>query len=109
MANILKPPFLYHGSGHFIEGPLHSVLEHKTLNHVHDRPAVFATARMDIASLFMFPLDTLASIGFEEDIVYICIWGTYEDFAIKDHGGFLYIFPPESFEKVGKELGVIKH
>ena len=103
MSKVSQPSFLYHGSSRLIEGPLHPVLEHKTLNHVHDRPAVFATARMDIASLFMFPLDTLASIGFEEDIAYICIWGTPEDFAIKDHGGFLYILPPESFEKVGKE------
>lgn len=103
MVDISKPSFLFHGSSRLIEGFLQPVLEHKTFDHIHGRPAVFATARIDIASLFMFPLDVLASIGFEEDVAYICIWGTSEEFSLKDKGGFLYVLPADKFEKVGKE------
>lgn len=98
-----KPAVLYHGSDHNIEGPLIPVMEKATLDHVHAQAAVFATARMDIASLFMFPLDILASIGFEENIAYICIWGTPEEFVPKDKGGFLYVLPATNFKKMGKE------
>lgn len=103
MDYLEKPEKLYHGSSFHISGALKPVLEHGTLDHVHKNPAVFATARLDIAALFMFPLDILASIGFEQDIAYICIWGTLEDFKSKDRGGFIYTFPSTDFEKVGKE------
>lgn len=98
-----KPAVLYHGSEHKIEGHLIPVIEKKTLDHIHSRAAIFATERDDIAALFMFPLDVLASIGFEQDISYICIWGTAEEFAPKDKGGFLYVLAADNFEKVGKE------
>ena len=94
---------LYHGSSQHIEGALKPILKHGTLDHVHDRPAVFATERIDVASLFMFPADILASIGFEQDIAYICIWGTPEEFTDKDKGGFVYVLPSISFEKMGKD------
>lgn len=94
---------LYHGSERLIEGSLQPKIEKKTLDHVHTKPAIFATERIDIASLFMFPMDILASIGFEENIAYICIWGTAEEFKNKDNGGFIYILSSDSFEKVGKE------
>lgn len=98
-----KPEFLYHGSTKSIDGPLTPILEHSTVDHSHTRPAVFATERKDVAAMFMFPLDTLASIGFEQDISYICIWGTREEFVSKDNGGFLYILPNDTFEKIGKD------
>ena len=98
-----KPKKLYHGSSNKIEGALKPILQHGTLEHVHTNPAVFATARIDVASLFMFPIDILASIGFEKDIAYICIWGTAEEFSSKDRSGFMYVLPSDSFEKVGKE------
>lgn len=98
-----KPEILYHGSPHQFDGPLRPVLNAGTEDQVHTKPAVFGTARMDLAALFMFPLDTLASIGFEQDIAYICIWGSSEEFEAKDQGGFLYILPSETFEKIGKE------
>ena len=101
MAN--KPEKLYHGSPHRIDRPLKPALIQNSPEHVHDRPAVFGTERAAVAALFMFPSDTLASIGFEQDISYICIWGTAEEFAIKDKGGYLYTLPTETFEKVGKE------
>jgi len=94
---------LYHGSPFKIEGSLQPILEHSTLEHVHTKPAVFATERLDIAALFMFPLEVLASIGFEQDIGYICVWGTLEEFLPHDKGGFVYVLPPETFEKIGKE------
>ncbi len=93
---------LYHGSAKKIEGPLVPVLRHGSEDHVHERGAVFATDRRDIASLFMIPSDTLSSIGFENDIAYICIWGTSEDFATRDPGGYVYVLPSEGFEKIGK-------
>ncbi len=93
---------LYHGSPNKIEGELTPVLQHSTLEHVHTKPAVFATERIDIAALFMFPLDVLASIGFEQDIAYICIWGKADDFKSKDKGGYIYIFKSDNFEQVGK-------
>ena len=98
-----KPSKLYHGSNVRILGHFKPVLQHGTLDHIHTRPAVFATARLDIAALFMFPIEILHSIGFERDIAYICIWGTSKDFKLKDIGGFIYTFSSESFEKVGKE------
>ena len=94
---------LYHGSPNKIEGELKPILKHSTLEHIHNKPAVFATERIDVASLFMFPLDTLASIGFEQDIAYICIWGTSEEFISKDKGGYIYIFSSDKFEQVGKD------
>lgn len=98
-----KPEKLYHGSSKRITGTLKPVLEHGTLDHEHTKPAVFATARLDIAALFMFPLEVLHSIGFEQDISYICIWGTDEDFKPKDMGGFIYVFSSANFEKIGKD------
>lgn len=98
-----KPAKLYHGSARRIEGPLTPVMRHATLDHIHDRAAVFGTERMDIAALFMFPMEVLASIGFEENVAYICIWGTREAFAGKDREGFIYVLPGNSFEKVGKD------
>jgi len=98
-----KPLYLYHGSSHKITGPLQPVLRQDSPEHIHTKPAVFATARADIAALFMFPLTTLASVGFEQDTAYICIWGKPEEFAAKDSGGFLYVLPGENFEKIGKE------
>jgi len=95
---------LYHGSPGKIEGPLTPVLRHSTLDHIHDKPAVFATARIDLASLFMFSFDdVLASIGFEQDIAYICIWGRPEQFQPKDRGGYIYVFSSDNFQKVGKD------
>jgi len=98
-----KPKILYHGSEYFIGDSLTPVFEKRTLDHVHRRPAVFATERKDIAALFMFPLDILASIGFEGDVAYICIWGTAEEFISKDKGGYLYTLPSDTFNKFGKE------
>ena len=85
-----KPQKLYHGTSRRISGS-------------GAKAALFATERIDQAALFMFPFDHLASIGFEEDIAYICIWGTPEDFEEKDLGGFIYVLPGDTFEKVGKD------
>ncbi len=98
-----KPNKLYHGSSLKIEGPLKPILQHTTLDHVHAKPAVFGTERADIATLFMFSASTLSSIGYEQNIAYICIWGTPDEFKAKDKGGFLYTLPSKTFEKVGKE------
>jgi hypothetical protein len=98
-----NPEKLYHGSGTYIEGPLMPMLEQSTSDHVHVRAAVFATEREDVAALFMSPPGVLLSIGFENDIAYICIWGTREEFAAKDHAVFMYVLPGDSFEKIGKE------
>lgn len=98
-----KPAVLYHGSTREVNGPLKPILQHKTEEYVHDKPAVFATARKDLAAMFMFPMDILASIGIEDDVGYICIWGKAKDFEPKDKGGFLYILPSEKFKKIGKE------
>ena len=102
MDYIEKPEKLYHGSNKRITGALKPILEHGTLDHLHTKAAVFATERLDVAALFMFPIETLHSIGFEQDTAYICMWGTAEDFKLKDTGGFMYILSSESFEKIGK-------
>jgi hypothetical protein len=96
-----RPEKLYHGSNHRIEGPLRPILRNDTSDHVHSRAAVFATERIDLAALFMFPFEHIASIGFEEDIAYICIWGLREAFD-KDRGGYVYELPIDSFQKIGK-------
>jgi hypothetical protein len=98
----MTPEHLYHGSSQRIDGPLAPLLRHGSADHVHARAAVFATERADLASLFMIPGDVLSSIGFEQDIAYVCIWGTREEFAARDRGGFLYVLPGEPFEKIGK-------
>ena len=97
-----KPKFLYHGSPYKIEGLLRPVLKQDSSDHIHSQPSIFATERVDIASLFMFPIDTLASIGFEHDIAFICIWGTREEFRPKDNGGYLYTLSADTFKKIGK-------
>ena len=97
----MKPKKLYHGNNTQIRGSLKPILKRDTVNHIHNKASVFATARIDIAALFMFPMDTLASIGFEKDIAYICIWGNKEEF--NDNGGFIYVLPSKSFIKFGKE------
>jgi hypothetical protein len=98
-----RPLQLYHGSGYKIDGPLKPVLKQDTSDYINERPAVFATEREDIAAVFMFPADILASIGYEQDTAYICIWGTQQEFIGKDKGGFLYVLPPDTFDKIGKE------
>jgi hypothetical protein len=98
-----KPKKLYHGSNSKINGPLKPVLKKDSPDHIHIRPAVFGTARIDIAALFMFPFDNIASVGFEQDIAYICIWGTPEEFIANDKGGFIYVLSSDTFEKIGKE------
>jgi hypothetical protein len=95
------PDTLYHGSDRRIEGALKPVLQNTTADHVHSQAAVFATERVDLAAVFMSPTYHLSSIGFENDIAYICIWGSRE--AFKDSGGYLYTLPAASFKKVGKE------
>ncbi len=97
-----KPTVLYHGSAKRTDGPLLPIFRHGSEDHVHSQPAVFATERIDIASLFMIPPDALSSIGFEQDIAYICIWGTAEEFAERDPGGYVYVLPGAAFEKIGK-------
>ena len=96
------PDVLYHGSAQRIDGPLTPVLRHGSEDHVHTRAAVFATERLDIASRFMIPPDSLSSFGFERDIAYICIWGTPEEFARRDPGGYVYVLPGTAFKKIGK-------
>jgi hypothetical protein len=97
------PDVLYHGSPKKIDGPLAPILRHGSADHVHERAAVFATERLDIAALFMVPEGTLSSIGFEDDVAYICIWGTAEEFAARDPGGYVYVLPADGFERVGKD------
>lgn len=97
-----RPDILYHGSTRLIEGVIEPVLLRKTVDHIHEEPAVFATARMDIAALFMLPKEVLASIGFEQDTAYVCIWGTEKDYRAKDQPGYLYELPSVGFEQVGK-------
>lgn len=99
----MKPINLYHGSSHEIKGELRPTLKHDIADHIHDKPAVFATERIDVASLFMFPEDILASVGFEQDIAYICIWGKSEEFKIRDKGGYIYVFSNDKFQQVGKD------
>ena len=99
----IKPEKLYHGSSFRIEGLLKPVLQRATEDHIHQQPSVFGTERADVAGLFMFPPDILTSIGFEQDIAYICIWGTLEEFIPKNTSGFLYTLSSATFEKVGKE------
>jgi hypothetical protein len=99
-----KPSKLYHGSSKKINGPLLPILlENNSSDYTHTRPAVFATEKADIAAMFMFPANLISSICFEQDIAFICIWGTAKEFDEKKVEGFLYIFSSESFEKVGKE------
>ena len=100
-----KPKKLYHGSSRRIDGPLQPILIKDLPDHIHSQPAVFGTARQDIAALFMFmPYShAIFSIGFEQDIAYICIWGMGEDFLGSGHEGYLYVLPSNTFEKVGKE------
>lgn len=98
----MTPAALYHGSAARIDGPLLPILRHGSADHVHERAAVFAAERADLASLFMIPGDALSSIGFEQDVAYVCIWGTPEEFSARDRGGWLYVLPGASFEKVGK-------
>ncbi len=98
------PKKLYHGSTRKIQGALRPILvtKHEGEDYLHNRPAVFATARIDLAALFMSPTEALASIGFEQDISYICLWGTVEEFGAKDKTGYMYVLPSEPFEKIGK-------
>lgn len=99
-----KLKVLYHGSSSIINGLLEPVFRQDSPNHVHTRASVFATDRPDVASLFMFPFkEHIASIGFEESVAFICIWGTPEEFVAKDKGGFLYTILSDNFEKVGKK------
>ena len=99
-----KLEVLYHGSSTRIEGPLQPILKQDSPDHIHTKASVFATDRKDVASLFMFPFkEHIASIGFEDDTAFICIWGTPEEFKAKDKGGYLYTLPVDTFEKVGKE------
>lgn len=37
---------LYHGSPHKIEGKFQPVLRHSTVEHIHTKPAVFATEKI---------------------------------------------------------------
>lgn len=97
-----KPQELYHGSNSNIDGLLRPILETSSPDHIHTKPAVFATERMDLAALFMCPTTILHSIGFEQDISYMCVWGTVAEFMKKDSTGFIYVLPPDTFEKVGK-------
>ncbi|MBI4158158.1 MAG: hypothetical protein HY505_00855 [Candidatus Yanofskybacteria bacterium] len=100
----MKPQKLYHGSSSEIKGSLQPVLKQDSPDHIHTRASVFATERIDIASLFMFPFkENIASIGFEEGTAFICVWGTPEEFKVKNRGGYLYTLPVDTFEKVGKE------
>ncbi|HEY4507092.1 MAG TPA: hypothetical protein VJH71_02990 [Candidatus Paceibacterota bacterium] len=102
----MKPEKLYHGSSRKIEGLLIPILNQDSPDHVHTRASVFGTDRVDLAALFMFssPIRSIFSIGFEQGIAYICIWGSSaEDFMGGDHEGFIYVLPSETFEKVGKE------
>ena len=88
-----KPVVLYRGSRRRREGPVVPILKQTTSEHTHTRPVIFSTERKDLAALFMFPLEALCSVGFEQDIAYICIWGTPEEFKPKDKGGFIYVLP----------------
>jgi hypothetical protein len=98
-----QPQKLYHGSNHLIQGSLNPVLRKDAgSDYIHSRAAVFATERVDLAALFMFGFEHIASIGFEEDIAYICIWGSSEEFN-EDNGGYIYELPVDSFEKIGKD------
>ena len=90
---------LYHGSPIRIEGSLKPILRSGAPDYIHTQPAVFATERKDIAAVFMFPTDTLASIGFENDIAYICIWGTSKEFAPNDKGGISLYTSRRKFSK----------
>lgn len=93
---------LYHGSTRLIQGAMQPALIQATEDHVHEKASVFATARKDLAGLFMLPADALSSIGFERDAAYVCIWGTEEEYRVKDKPGYLYELPLAGFEKVGK-------
>jgi hypothetical protein len=99
-----KPSVVYHGSPRKIDGPLQPILlESELVDESHDRPAVFATEDVATASLFMMPNDALFSIGREQGISYVCIWGTPEEFTEKDRGGYVYVLPIDTFVRRGKE------
>jgi hypothetical protein len=98
---INKPAKLYHGSTHIISGPLYPLLRNNTPDSAHSKAAVFATERIDIAALFMFPIEHISSIGFEEKTAYICIWGLRQEFK-EDATGYIYELPADSFQKIGK-------
>ncbi len=101
----MSPEKLFHGSSVKIEGNLKPILNITTEDHIHNAAGVFGTERIDIAALFMFPLNILASVGFEQDISYICIWGSREEYENKQKTkeGFIYVLPSDGFEKVGKD------
>lgn len=94
---------LYHGGSQKINGPLQPILVKDRPGYEHTLATVFATERADIAALFMLPYEVLSSISFEQDIAFICIWGTSKQLKGKDIQGYLYILPSDSFEKIGKE------
>ena len=98
----MKPEKLYHGSSQKVN-VLNPILIQGAADQAHTRAAVFATERKDVAAIFMFPISTLHSIGFEKDIAYICIWGEASEFSEKDTGGYIYELSSETFEKIGKE------
>src|SRR5258708_6723310 len=104
MDSMQKLQKLYHGSSERIDGPLQPILRQGGPDYLHNRAVVFATEREDVAALFMLHAPgILSSIGFEEGVPYACVWGTPEEFTNKDHEGFMYVLPGNSFEKVGKE------
>lgn len=94
--------WVYHGSTRKITGPLLPVFVQSSEDHIHQIPVVFATDNEAIASLFMMPSDALCSIGYEQNAAYVCIWGTPEEFSVKDRGGYIYVLPGDTFEKRGK-------
>lgn len=99
---ILNDMQVYHGSIRKITGPLLPELLTSSEDHIHQSAVVFATENKAIASLFMMPSSALFSIGYEQNIAYVCIWGTVEEFKKKDIGGYLYTLPGITFEKKGK-------
>ncbi|MEK6882242.1 MAG: hypothetical protein AABY22_21670 [Nanoarchaeota archaeon] len=97
-----KPRKLYHGSSSKIaEGVLQPVFNTGTKDYKHTKAAVFGTERQDLAALFMFTTEHISSIGFENDVAFICIWGKSEE--LQKYSGYMYVLPGDSFEKVGKD------
>lgn len=94
---------LYHGSSQKINGPLQPILVKDRPGYEHTLATVFGTERVDIAALFMLPYEVLSSLSFEQDIAFICIWGTSKQLKGKDIKSYLYVLPGDSFEKIGKE------
>ncbi len=97
------PATLYHGSPSKIDGALQPVHLPPDEDRIHPGPAVFATAHKGLASQFMLSPDILSSFGYEQDIPFVCVWGTPEEALAKDTGGYLYELPSETFAKIGKE------